>query len=235
MGHKRGESAGSTAGAGDPEKVSMSKSKPTKDEIKEATARLKEWLKPGDTVNCILRSVSRSGMSRVISFYKGDSRMLDYSIHAILGYSMAKRDGLSVGGCGMDMGFSVVYNLSATLYGAEGGGYKCLGKGRCPSNYHSNHHDRIRCEGTRVHNPDGPDTGSTCWAPGGLFQDETKIPKDWPRLKGGRVASCITDEKGENPVVCKKCKGEGWVLNPEGPQRFDLVHTDGYALKHRWL
>ncbi len=211
----------------------MSKSKPTKDEVKEATARLKEWLKPGDTVNCILRSVSRSGMSRVISFYKGDSVMLDYNISAVCGYSMAKGDGLSVGGCGMDMGFSVVYNLSATLYGAEGGGYRCLGKGKCPSNYHSNHHDKIRCEGTRVYNPDGPDTGTYCYAPSGWHGEKT--PAGWPLNKGGFPLHCITDEKGENPVVCKKCKGAGYVPNPEGPQRFDLVHTDGYALKHRWL
>ena len=46
-------------------------------------------------------------------------------------------------------------------------------------------------------------------------------------------------ESGKGYVIdgktCPKCKGKGRVPNPEGPQRFDLVHTDGYALRHKWL
>jgi len=64
-----------------------------------------------------------------------------------------EQDALLIGGCGMDMGFHLVYELSSVLYGK---GYQCLGKGQCPSNYHVNHRgDRIHCEGTMVHNPDG--------------------------------------------------------------------------------
>lgn len=44
---------------------------------------------------------------------------------AILGYRVDDNDGgMIVQGCGMDMGFHIVYGLSATLYGhADRGGY----------------------------------------------------------------------------------------------------------------
>jgi hypothetical protein len=48
-------------------------------------------------------------------------------------------------------------------------------------------------------------------------------------------AAAITDDNGEHPVICPTCHGLGDLPNPEGPERFDLVHTDGYALRHRWL
>ena len=61
------------------------------------------------------------------------AEVLDYKIHK-------KHYGLKVGGCGMDMGFRVVYGLSSALY--RGIGYECLndaeGNGKCPSNYHVN-------------------------------------------------------------------------------------------------
>lgn len=46
-----------------------------------------------------------------------------------------KGDALVVNGCGMDMGFHVVYELGYTLYGRDG--FICIGE-RCPSNDHSN-------------------------------------------------------------------------------------------------
>jgi hypothetical protein len=45
-----------------------------------------------------------------------------------------KRECLSVSGCGMDMGFHVVYSLSRTLFKDN---FECIGKS-CPSNDHSN-------------------------------------------------------------------------------------------------
>lgn len=47
----------------------MEKMKVSKKERNEALERLRGWVKPGDTVYCVLRSVSRSGMSRVIHFF----------------------------------------------------------------------------------------------------------------------------------------------------------------------
>lgn len=111
-------------------------------ERQEAIARLKEWLKPGDTIHCILRHVSRSGMLRVIQLVKLESgQMHPYAEY--IGWRAASvlelkydpdREGIRVSGCGMDMGFHLVYNLSRTLWPL---GFGCIGK-NCPSNDHSN-------------------------------------------------------------------------------------------------
>jgi hypothetical protein len=112
----------------------------------EALAYLREILKPGDTVSCVLRHVSRSGMSRRIDFYKSEGGEMLYLTGRIahvldMRVSDASGGGLVVGGCGMDMGFSVVYNLSSALYPQ---GFTCIGE-RCPSNDHNN--------GDRDHTP----------------------------------------------------------------------------------
>ena len=108
---------------------------------------LKEILKPGDTVYTKLNHVSKSGMMRVIEVMvirNDQPRYLTYMVADLLGYKMHKKyEGLKVGGCGMDMGFSVVYGLSAQLYRESG--YGCIedpkNKTRCPSNYHVNSRD----------------------------------------------------------------------------------------------
>ena len=78
-------------------------------------------------IYCVLRSVSKSGMSRVIDFYTIENNRPQYLsglIRMALGYRMAKNGGLVVGGCGMDMGFHVVYTVSSVIYGGERGGYE---------------------------------------------------------------------------------------------------------------
>jgi len=121
-----------------------------------ALAQLREMFPPGSTVPVVLRHVSRSGMSRSISVLSPDARDVSFLAARVLPYKFdRKNDGLKIGGCGMDMGFAIVYELSATLWPQ----YPCLGKSddvRCPSNYHSNHRDMIRCEGHG---------GRFCWAP----------------------------------------------------------------------
>lgn len=108
----------------------------------ESIAKLRELLKPGDEVQTILRHISRSGMSRSIStVIKGEDR--SYLVARALGERMdGKRGGMKVSGCGMDMGFHLVYNLSSVLFPD---GFDCCGEGtnsgrfdRCPSNDHSN-------------------------------------------------------------------------------------------------
>jgi hypothetical protein len=86
-----------------------------KDRVEQNLARLHELLKPGDTVVCVLRSVAKSGMSRRIDFYTADLAYLTHSIAVVLGDAEPK-NGLRVDGCGMDMGFSVVYSLGDTLW-----------------------------------------------------------------------------------------------------------------------
>lgn len=83
-----------------------------------ALAQLKNTLKQGDTVFSVLRHVSSSGMSRRIDFYIIKDNRLQFLtgwIAFALGYKLGKV-GLEVKGCGMDMGFHVVYCLSRTLF-----------------------------------------------------------------------------------------------------------------------
>lgn len=93
--------------------------KVSKKEHAEALAQLREWIKPGDTVYTILRHVSSSGMSReigIVVFKDGHPLHPNWSVSRVTGYRQGKRDGVIVGGCGMDMGFAVVYDLSYKLF-----------------------------------------------------------------------------------------------------------------------
>jgi hypothetical protein len=116
----------------------MARVRKTDSERDEAIARLREWLKPGDTVHTVLRHVSRSGMSREIDVVKiegpDDVRWLSGVVSRADGWRLGKRDGIVVGGCGMDMGFHLVYSLSYALFKD---GFGCVGEG-CPSNDHVN-------------------------------------------------------------------------------------------------
>lgn len=207
----------------------------------EAIAKLREWAPPGTTVYTVLDHVSSSGMSRAIRVvipYTLEDGTIDHvhpnwAVGEVLGLRHWKRhgreqDALVVSGCGMDMGFHLVNSLSYALYGS---GYACLGHGKCPSNYHVNHRSRLRCDGANSHR---------CYRPWG---DDT--PDGWPRLAPidvgdgqtipGPLAACEMADDWTPIGVCPACEGLGTVPNPDGPERFDLVHTDGYALRHRWL
>lgn len=91
--------------------------------------KLRDLVPEGAQLYTILRSVSSSGMSRVISVVvvgnDGEIRNLDWHIDRAGLYKRtpngAKRDGLKVRGCGMDMGYAIVYDVSSALFGD---GYK---------------------------------------------------------------------------------------------------------------
>lgn len=87
----------------------------------EAIERLREYVNPGDTVYCILRNVARSGMSCQIGFVvfrDGIAYQINGMIANAFGYRLNKNhDGVTVSGCGMDMGFAVVYDISMALFG----------------------------------------------------------------------------------------------------------------------
>lgn len=101
----------------------------------EAIAELRKMLKPGDTVHCVLRHVSRSGMTRGIDFYivrKGELVWITSRVGHAIGTPQSLKDwqgsrGLRVSGCGMDMGFHVVYSLGCALFPK---GFKVDGVGR---------------------------------------------------------------------------------------------------------
>jgi hypothetical protein len=116
-----------------------------KAEVEAAREELRELLPPGATVYTIVRHVSKSGMSRSISFYvmrDNAPRWIASLVAKATGSPFDKKyEAVKVGGCGMDMGFALVYDLSYVLWGKN---FSCIGEG-CPSNDHSN--------GDRDHTP----------------------------------------------------------------------------------
>jgi hypothetical protein len=86
----------------------------------EAIKRLKEVLKKGDTLFTQLEYVSKSGMMRHIKVRQlKNNRPLDwtYLISDALDWNMSdKTRAIKVGGCGMDMGFHLIYTLSRNLF-----------------------------------------------------------------------------------------------------------------------
>jgi len=86
----------------------------------EAIKDLQKYLKPGDTVYTILRHVSASGMSRTIDLViirNNEPLNLTYGAARATGHTLdTKHDGIKIGGCGMDMGFALVYELSDVLF-----------------------------------------------------------------------------------------------------------------------
>ncbi len=130
-----------------------------KRETEEAIKELRELLKPGDVVFTDVASVARSGMSRTIRVMvmrDNEPRYITWLTAKACGYSVADvhgRDALKVGGCGMDMGFAVVYDLSRVLFPD---GFDCLNQSddeyKCPGNDHSNYR---RGEVPQHHNDGG--------------------------------------------------------------------------------
>jgi hypothetical protein len=92
---------------------------------------LTHYLKEGDTVYTVLRSVSSSGMSRTLSLKVAkEGKILDLTYYAsiLLDWPLVEVNGsraLRVGGCGMDMGFHTVYTLSRVLFREEGEQLHC--------------------------------------------------------------------------------------------------------------
>lgn len=111
----------------------------TKEQVERSRAYLLDTLKikPGDTVYTKVNHVSRSGMSRNIEAYvMRDNEPVNISTSAatLLESPIAKDGGVKMGGCGMDMGFALVYDLAYRLFLD---GFVCIGE-KCPSNDHSN-------------------------------------------------------------------------------------------------
>lgn len=100
----------------------------------QACAQLRSMLKPGQTVYTVLRHVSSSGMTRHIrvlvpvvelrhpngTAYVGKRVPVIRDITSLVARATDTRlsndHSLVVGGCGMDMGFHVVYNLGRSLW-----------------------------------------------------------------------------------------------------------------------
>lgn len=112
----------------------MTKKATKEAERAESIAALRKLLKPGDTVYTVLRGVSPSGMSRRIDVYifrKNEPQYLSGWVADVLDLKRhPSKDGMMVHGCGMDMGFHVVYEMGRILFpgwerpgGGRDGGY----------------------------------------------------------------------------------------------------------------
>jgi len=107
-------------------------SKVAQGEREEARRRLLDILADQErpTVYTVLRHVSASGNSRDISLFTvRDGKLSNITVVAAkaMGDKVRESNGqfaIRVGGCGMDMGFHIVWNLSYSLYeGQERAGY----------------------------------------------------------------------------------------------------------------
>jgi hypothetical protein len=123
----------------------MSKKSEKLAERAQACTDLRKMLKPGMTVHTILRHCSRSGMMRHISLLVSvpaqvdvyaknpdgstnydakprrkragcEMRDISYLAAGAMDLRLADDGGIKIGGCGMDMGFDLVYRLGATLW-----------------------------------------------------------------------------------------------------------------------
>lgn len=93
--------------------------KQEKESTEIARTALLEILTPGQKVYTVLRHVSRSGMRRRIDVYaiKNNERIYLSGYMRNLGIArIGKEQGLIVDGCGMDMGFELVYRLGHKLW-----------------------------------------------------------------------------------------------------------------------
>mgnify|MGYP000694525204 CR=1 FL=1 len=89
-------------------------------QLTENKEKLLSMLNGNRDIYTLVKRVSSTGMSRHIQcFIVRDGKIVNitYWVSNILGYKI-NRDtgGLVVGGCGMDMGFHVVYSLSRSLF-----------------------------------------------------------------------------------------------------------------------
>lgn len=92
----------------------------------EALTRLRQWLKPGDTVHTLLRAVSGSRMSRTVDALRlvpsedGNVRIINLGPSAAQALGLKydnERDGVRMSGVGEDKGFRLVYELGELLFG----------------------------------------------------------------------------------------------------------------------
>jgi hypothetical protein len=97
----------------------------SKEEIEHQKSLLLEWCPQGETIYTVLERVSRSGMQRSIKlFVIKNSRPvhISYGVAVLLDLSRKPHeDGVTVNGCGMDMGYHLVHSLSYALHGINCG------------------------------------------------------------------------------------------------------------------
>jgi hypothetical protein len=187
-------------------------------EREDALEQLRELIKPGDTVRTILRHRSASGMTRWISpvvITADGARDVSWQAGRVLGWPVQTRghDGIEVGGCGMDMGFHLVYSLSRDLYPE----YPCL-----DPEHESNTTRCARCGRVLVQ-----DDGRVFWRTTGFHGEYTCYGK------GDGDMSYGNHLPGHRLSYGAKCPSN--YHGNGGETGGEPVHHDGYAISQRWL
>ena len=85
---------------------------------------LREMIIPGQKVYCTLRHVSSSGMQRAIRLHilkkpllgAPEIQTIDSLVSDAIDCKLHDKGGLKIDGCGMDMGFQLVYLLGMALW-----------------------------------------------------------------------------------------------------------------------
>lgn len=89
-------------------------------EREKAIAELRKLLKPGTTVYTLLRHRSASGMYRVVDVYvikQNTPLRLSWSVALATGAGYdTKHEGVRAPGCGLDVGYQIVYDLGSVLW-----------------------------------------------------------------------------------------------------------------------
>lgn len=109
-------------------------------ELEAAREEMRTWITPGTTVYTQVVKVARSGMMRYMNVKiveNGEIRDITWQVANALGMKRAKDGSIKMHGCGMDMGFKLVYDLGNVLFPT---GFTCIGEMpvRFPSNDHFN-------------------------------------------------------------------------------------------------
>jgi hypothetical protein len=97
----------------------ITKAQIASEEKQQAIDYLKTFLKPGSEVYTQVLHVSSSGMTReikLLAVVDGQIRNISYKAAKVMQDKIGNHDGIKISGCGMDMGFSLVYNLGRALF-----------------------------------------------------------------------------------------------------------------------
>lgn len=82
--------------------------------------QLRKLAPAGSTIYTIVRDVSRSGMTRWISpiaIIDGEPHHLAAYASRVLGRKWRNDQSVKCSGCGMDMGFELVYSIAQAIWG----------------------------------------------------------------------------------------------------------------------
>lgn len=201
----------------------------------DAITKLRELLPVGSLVKTLTTHVSSSGMMRVIRCFTSDGYPSGgYDITWLVARATEskmhdKYNGIKVGGTGMDMGFSLVYGLSRTLYPD---GHSCTGSDGTDT-YHASE-IRKALEGSGE-----PDAYNNSSAVKVKFYGPERESKhiDVP----AHVVEAWTHTPGLDPYRCPSNDhvNERWgehALPPANRYNTERVHSDGgYAISQSWL